>query len=182
MARINFNDIAGNEYAVTYNWNIRLVSLPTAVQPIANALGLIFTGESGVTNLFCTSVAVPTAAVTIAEVNIRGHKLKQPTNPEFDGEITLNFAERVDWKITKFFEDWKRLSFDHFTGVGTPKAAMMMRQGFLLDLLDQDQAIQATYELNYAYPSNVVIPEVTGEAGDIVRFDLTVNYHVYDRR
>lgn len=181
MTRINFDDISGNEFAVNYNWNLRVVSLPTPVQALASASGLVFTGESGVLNLNCTTSALPNASNNVAEVMIRGHKVKQGTNFEFDGEINLNFAERKDWKGSKFWENWKELPFNHVSGLGAPKADYVVRQAFFLDLLDSQGVKTATYELRNAFPSNVTLPELTGEAGEIVRYDVTINYHIYNR-
>ena len=113
MAKPTIDQIRGiGDFATLYQWNLDFASFPSAVGG----------GSSEDFNIRCISSEVPKATGSSIEVQIRGHKVKQPGVYEPPRTLTLTFVEAVDMMVNKFFKDWRDACYDMKTGEQRPKA------------------------------------------------------------
>lgn len=181
MPRINYDALNAQELAVVFNWslNVDLSGLPE-VANIAQTLGLITGGGATDTlNLLCETAGLPETTVTMAEAMVRGMKIKQATNSESGGEISLTFLEKKDYAVSKFFQAWKKFKSNQLTGVVQDKVDSILNDGWSMDLEDNKGIVQDTYDLYYASPTSVALEDPSGE-GDFQRVAVTIQYLTYD--
>ena len=181
MTRINLQDINANEFALVYNWRLNLKALPVGLQTLtgipADAIG-----ENGMLNVNCTSAGIPKSIIRPVNPMIRGMQTIQSGGRTAEQSIDLTFVERRDWSISRFFETWKTYIFDMAAGTGNSKVNYISTDGnFRLELLTEtyDADIQATYVLQYAFPSAVSYTALGSNVGEVATTSVTMSFATF---
>jgi hypothetical protein len=78
--------------------------------------------DSSELNIRCETSEIPKRTQNVQVNNIRGHAVRQVTNTEYAGQLTLTFIETVDNKILKFLQSWREACYQTKTGNGNFKA------------------------------------------------------------
>ena len=99
------------DFAPMYRWEIGFSQNP-----------IVFAGlTSEDLDLRCESAELPKSTNTPIEINIRGHKIKQPGITNYQGTLPLTFIETVDSKISRLLKNWREACWEPNTGVSRPK-------------------------------------------------------------
>ncbi len=114
-------------YTQMFRWYIEVEKFPSVV--------------SGYTtddiNYRCESIDLPEMTHPPTEVQIRGHKRKQPGIGEYNGVITLTAVETVDMKIRSFLSDWREAHWRTRDGSsGLTEYKLDLEATFIIALLD----------------------------------------------
>lgn len=169
MARPTIDQIRSLEdFATTYNWNMSVVKFPSIGDyPAGNDL-----------NLRCVSVDLPKMNGASIEVNIRGHKVKQPGIYTYEGTLTFTFVETVDSTITEFFKQWREACWQSKTGVQGKKSET---EGTLrIARLDRQDNEIYEYILTGCYlESYDTGGQLTDQGGDALKPTLTISYDYF---
>jgi hypothetical protein len=175
MARINLAQINANEFALTYNWKLDAV-IPNTIPGITAG---DYGGETQILNLSCISSDLPKSSIKSISQNIRGIQTIQSGGQLSDQHITLVFAERRDWKVSKLFELWRQYIFSMADGTGNSKAAYITDDFRLRLLTEKDGDTlqqQATYSLRYAYPEQVSYEQLGADPGSIAKTTVVMAF------
>lgn len=156
------------DFAPLYKWDLAVTTGPAAID------------TPGGLNVRCLSTDVPKAqAGQTIEVGIRGIYKNQSGIYQYNGSITLAFAETVDNTIKQWLTDWREACYNSQDGTAAPQADI--EANILLTMLDrQDQAIWK-YELigvfleDYDHAGS----QLDGETSDIQRPSITVRYDTF---
>lgn len=109
MPRVNMEQVrAIGNVASLYRWDLVFAQLPSAGN--VNAIA------SDDLNVRCESSEMPKMTGTSVEVNIRGHKVKQPGIYAYSNVITLTFVETVNNTISQFIKAWRDICWEFKTG------------------------------------------------------------------
>ena len=99
MARPKIEELRSlSDFTSKYRWNLTFSKFPAGVSGAPSSSDL---------NLRCESLTLPKSQTTVREVNIRGHKVRNPGIREYEGTITLTFVETVDSKVRAFIKAWQ---------------------------------------------------------------------------
>jgi len=185
MSRINVDAINANEFALVYNWNLRIDLLP--VLPGLDSSK--YTGTNGILNVNCTSADLPRSEVRPVNMMIRGLQARQSGGHVAVPNITLNFVERREWTISKLFETWKDYIFDKTAGTGNRKNGVDGAQGYAVDYImlelltesDNDPAPQVSYKLRYAFPENVQYQQLGSEPATVATTTVTFGFATFEK-
>ena len=128
MARPQIIEVQGLANVTSqYRWNFWMTKMPVNLDATLYDI-----------NLRAESVTVPKMQSTSVEINIRGHKIKQPGLWTYDNMITLTLVEGVDTCANRMIKSWRDMCWQPGTGVQVRKAdlAAVIRME-MLDNLDQ---------------------------------------------
>lgn len=153
-------------------WDVRFLQLP-----VVGALA--FPLAEGI-NLRCESIEVPKRTNTKIEVDIRGHKVRQPGITEYTGTMTLTFTETVDNTIKSFIKAWTELVWG--TRSGSQFAKTDLEGVMQIQMLNnQDEPI---YEMIVygVFPEDHDFGTLDGATSDIVRPSLTMSFDFFTER
>lgn len=191
MSRLTYDEVQGNEFATTYNWEliIPFAALPTALQAALQEAGVIGgtvnTGSiQGILNQHCLSTGLPSSDVVNAEATIRGHKIYQPTTRNYNGNITLSFPDRADGRLGTMMEVWKNLTHASKDGSGKPKSQLMAsKNGSIMvnQLTSDGLSTFRKHKLFWVYPESVTLTELGGDGGQFQDVSLTLKYGRYEQ-
>lgn len=172
MARPSIEDIRNlGDFATVFHWNFKLIQPPSGVAAVPSSEEL---------NWRCTTVALPKRTSTSTEVQIRGHKVKQPGVFAYDNAITITFVETVDTKITKFLYAWSEASWKAKTGVQKLKTEV---EGIVeLELLNRQDEFRQKYTLTGCFlesfdPGGDL---ADGSSSDAIKPTLTISYDFFE--
>lgn len=177
MARVSFDSVKNQQYALTHNWELVVSRLPS-ILPATITDGML--GDTGILNINCETSGLPTSAMRMVEGKIRGIPIAQPIEADPVREIELTFIERDDMKITALFEAWKELGFNKITGLQENKSDSMLTGAPGITLFTLNGQAERTYQYNLlnGFPMNVTPPEV-GAEGDLFRLAVTLSFPTF---
>lgn len=101
------------DFAPMYAWILEFIEYPEGADQIADDL-----------NLRCISADMPKRTGQTIEVNIRGHKVRNPGIYGYDSPWTAQFVETVENKVSQFLDQWSELCYESRTGKHATKAAV----------------------------------------------------------
>lgn len=156
------------DFAKTYKWDLQFLTLPVVgafTFPISEAL-----------NLRCESSEIPKTTNQKIEVDIRGHKVRQPGIMDYPGTLTITFSETVDNTIHNFLKAWREVIWETRTGRSFPKAQATATLK-LTRLDSQDNAVW-DYTIYSCFPEDYEIGQLDN-ASDIIRPSLTLSYDYF---
>jgi hypothetical protein len=171
MARPTIDQVRGiGNVTQLFRWNLILAQFPA---------GLAAPPQSEQLNLRCESSTIPKMTGTDTEVNIRGHKVRQPGLYQYNGNIQLTFVETVDNTIHNFLKAWREICWQTRTGVQLPKN--QVEAVILLQRLNQqDQAIWE-YKLIGAFLQDYEPGGTLDSQGqDPLKPSLTLSYDLFE--
>lgn len=116
MARPSIDQIRSiGNVTQLFRWNLQIAAFPSAITapPTTEAL-----------NLRCESVELPKLTNQPVEVNIRGHKVKQPGIGQYAGTLQMTFIETVDNVVHNFLRQWREACWQTKTGISRPKTEL----------------------------------------------------------
>jgi len=171
MPKPTLDQIRGvGDFQQVHRWNLRFASFPVlgfGAAPIAEAL-----------NVRCESATVPKQTVQSIEIDIRGHKVKQPGISNYDNTWTLTFVETVDTLVRTFFKGWRESIWQTRTGISANKedleATVILEQ-----LNNQDDAIWQ-YTVFGVYLEDSDFGTLDGATSDAQRPSFTLSYDFFD--
>jgi hypothetical protein len=156
------------DFAKTYKWDLQFLTLPVVgpfAFPISEAL-----------NLRCESSEVPKTTNQKIEVDLRGHKVRQPGIMDYPGTLTLTFTETVDNTIHNFLKAWREIIWETRTGRSFPKAQSTAT--LKLTRLDNQDNPVWDYVVYSCFPEDYEIGSLDN-ASDIIRPSLTLSYDYF---
>lgn len=140
MPLININDVIGlGQFATTHKWEFVMTKAPTALSGV-NIAGI---------NTRLESVTLPKVSTPSVEIQIRGHKVKQPGIADYGNTMTLTFFETTDMYVTEFIQKWKDLCWKSRTGLSVNKSELQCE--ILLNRFDNNGNPMYTYQIFGAY-------------------------------
>ena len=115
MALISIDDVINlGDFESITKWTLVFSGQPTAYQgPPLQGL-----------NLRCESINMPKVNIPSVDIQIRGHKVKQPGIADYGNQLTLNLFETTDMYVTRAIKAWKELCWQNRTGVARKKSEL----------------------------------------------------------
>jgi hypothetical protein len=156
------------DFAKTYKWDLQFLTLPV-VGPFAFPV-------SQAMNLRCESTEIPTVNNQKIEVELRGHKVRQPGISDYVGTLTLNFTETVDNTVHNFFKAWREVIWETRTGRSFSKAQSTATIK-ITRLNNQDEPIW-DYVIYGCFPEAFEMGSLDS-ASEIMRPALTLSYDYF---
>jgi len=132
-------------------------------------------------NFRAESSGLPKLGGTSAEIQIRGHKVKQPGIADYANTIVLTCVETVDNKISQFVHDWREICWqteEGSTGKTHPKSDIeaVIR---ITRLNNMDEPIW-WYKLIGCYLESTEIPDVDAATADPLKPALTISFDYFN--
>lgn len=170
MARPTIENLrAVSDFATTYNWNLKFIQFPKAVDNPADAD----------VNIRCTSTTIPVMTNTVVTVSVRGHKVHQPGIGDYAGTIQLSFVEGVDSMIDAWIRSWREACWQ--TKFGVAQTKMDTEAIVQIERLDrQDTAIWA-YKLIGCFLQAYDQPQLGSESSAFLP-TITLQYDYFEDR
>lgn len=109
MARPTLENLRNvGDFAALYLWDISIIgSVPAALSTELTSEKINFRAESA---------ELPKLTGQSIQLDIRGHRIKQPGIYNNQGVITFTFVEDVGNTVHQFFKTWRDLLWDQNTG------------------------------------------------------------------
>lgn len=175
MARPTLEDIRHNigDAMVSNLWSVGFVRSPDAL----NNQGQFFDEL----NFRAVSAEVPKRTGNSLEITIRGHKVKQPGDYDYSGQITLTLVESdFDSPVHAFIRAWREAIIGTNTGYQAPKSEIETEVVLQrLNRQNQDNLNGATtWTLVGVYLEDYELGEMT-ETGDIIQPSITLSYDYF---
>jgi len=130
-------------------------------------------------NWRCQTTDLPKMTGQSIEINIRGHKVKQPGIYNYSNTLTLAFVETVDNVISNFFKSWREACWATDSGAQYQKVDVEAIIT-LVRLNRQDESIYH-YTLYGCYLEDYEAGgTMDGSASDVVKPTMTISYDFFD--
>jgi hypothetical protein len=156
------------DFATVYHWYFSIDKYP-AVGDLPEGTEL---------NLRCATSALPKSTINATEVNIRGHKIKQPGIMTYENTLTINFLETVDNIVSTFIREWREICYESITGAQNTKADVeAIIKLVRLDRTDTpiwEYVLHGCYLESYDYGG-----ELSDTASDAFRLAITISYDYF---
>lgn len=94
------------DFATLYQWEVKAARTPSAVA----------TPSDDAINFRAATSSLPKATNQPIEINVRGHKIKQPGITNYDNQWTLVLYETVDSIVSRWIENWRQCCWNIRTG------------------------------------------------------------------
>lgn len=158
------------DFATVYQWYLQFPKKPTAVTITDDDI-----------NVRCVSAELPKLTGAAIEVQIRGHKVKQPGIHNYSGQITLTMIETVDNMISEFIRQWREAIWQTKTGVQGLRADVEA-EIMLIRLNRQDTPIWEYKLFGCLLEDYDPSGGAMAEQGDILKPTLTIGYDWFEDR
>lgn len=169
MARPNMENIRSlPDFQTVYNWNVSVTKAPAGVTVPPNF------------NFQCQTATIPESSNTPVEVDIRGHKIRQPGIQQYDGTLDLQMVETVDQALANFIKGWREAQWE--TGTGVAKTRNESSANFQLQLLDRQDNVKRTFDLIGGILLNAQKGELSGDGSEVMRPTLSVQYDYFKEK
>jgi len=163
MGRPTIENIRGlGDFAVTNRWDITASNIP----------GL--PGQD--LNFRAISVDVPKRTGSTVEISIRGHKVRQPGDYEYNSPITITLSETDDYKVTKALNIWREMISMSITGIQLPKMAVSTI--VVINRLDRQNNVQHTWTLFGCFLEDYELGDMS-DTGDAIQPTITLAYDYF---
>jgi len=158
-------------FTQSFRWYVEFESLPSALGSFS----------SDDINFRAESTGLPKLATTSSEIQIRGHKVKQPGIAEYQGPITLTCIETIDNKIASFVKAWKELCWQTEEG-STGKTQNMADLQAVMRITRLDNMDQPIwwYKLFGCYLESTEYGDLDGTTADPFKPALSITYQYYN--
>ena len=175
MARPTLEDIRHNigDAMVSNLWSVAFVRSPFALSNQGTFIDQL--------NFRAVSAEVPKRTGNSLEITIRGHKVKQPGDYDYSGQITLTLVESdANSPVHPFIRAWREAIIGTNTGYQAPKGEIETE--VILTRLNRQNGIQTagatTWTLVGAFLEDYELGEMT-ETGDIIQPTITLSYDYF---
>ena len=171
MPRPSIEQIRGvGDFQMVHRWNMRFASFPV--------LGIAGAPLTEDLNIRCESATIPKVTTQSIEINLRGHKVKQPGISNYDNIWTLTFLETVDNIVRLFFKGWRESIWQTRTGISADKEELEATV-ILEQLNNQDDTIWQ-YTLFGGYLEDSDFGTLDGATSDAQRPSFTLSYDFFE--
>lgn len=167
MSRPDITQIRNvGDFATLYQWYVTMPKKPVGI-------------SDDDLNFRCLSTEIPKKTSQTIEVQIRGHKVRQPGIYDSTPTITLAFVGTVDNVISNFIRDWREKCVEEITGKHEVKADV--EATLMLTQLDRTDAPIWQYELFGCWLEDYdpTGGQWDGASSDILRPTITVSYDFF---
>jgi hypothetical protein len=158
------------DFQSSFRWNMRIDTPPSAVSGFPNSDNL---------NLRLESTSLPKTTNQMTEVMIRGHKVKQPSIMEYDGQINFAFVETVDNVVKTFIKQWREALWATRTGVAASDRRGLQAVVTLTLLNNQDTEVWR-YKLYGVMLTDYDMGQLDGSNTDAVKPNITLAYDYFE--
>ena len=163
MGRPTIENIRGlGDFAVANRWDITASNIP----------GL--PGQD--LNFRAVSVDVPKRTGSTVEISIRGHKVRQPGDYEYNSPITITLSETDDFKVTNALNIWREMISMSITGVQLPKLAVSTI--VVIQRQNRQNGTTVTWTLMGCFLEDYELGDMS-DAGDAVQATMTLAYDYF---
>ena len=170
MARPTIDQIRQmGDFLTMYRWDV-IITGPRAVSGLPNSEKM---------NFRCETSEVPKVNGQSMEVNVRGHKIKQPGIYNYDNVITLTFVETTDVVLHTFVKQWREALWKTKTGVAAAPKNDLMGTIVLRQLDNQDKAVWE-YTLTGVYVESYDFGTLDGASSDTQKPSVTFSYDYFE--
>lgn len=158
--------------------------LPAASMVKWNLVGINMSAESPLAspnadamNMRCVSTTLPKLTESPMEINIRGHKVRQPGIYDYEKQFTLIFIESVDNTISNFLRDWRELCWQTETGVQLPKN--QLEASIVIQRLNPQDEPVFQYELIGCYLADFDLGTLDNISTEAMQPSIIFNYDYF---
>ena len=174
MARPNIDQLRGlGDFSTLFRWDLQWTTIPSLI----SQFGTVPTSDD--LNFRCESTTLPTAEIGVSEVNIRGHKVNEPSILSYNGSLDLTFLETVDNKVHNFIMAWREALWARKTGVAAGAMNTLKGEFLLIRLNNQDQQVWK-YKVKGVFPNNYQLPTLDGSSTDFLKPVITFKYDYFE--
>lgn len=152
------------EFQHTYMWDVSVIRSPAGVEIDTNQW-----------NMQCVSHAVPTMAVQVAEVALRGHNILEPGRIIASNSLEVTMVETTDAYVRKIIKSWN----DAFRNRSEPVKRLLGE--FSLRLLNNkggvgNEGFNWVYKIHNVFMETSGPPTMEGGSDDPAQWSLTLRY------
>ena len=163
MARPSIENVRGlGDFAVANRWDITATKIP--------GLG----GDS--INFRAISVDVPKRTGSTVEISIRGHKVRQPGDYEYNSPITITLSETDEYKVTKAIMAWRERTSE--TNTGWQEDKKTLETEVQIQRMDRQNNVLHTYTLIGCFLEDYETGDAV-DAGDAIQSTMTLAYDYF---
>lgn len=155
---------AVGDFATTYQWDMRFISVPS----------IGFATDPEQLNLRVASVTLPKVSIPPIEVQIRGHKVRQPGAADYGGTIPFTAVETVDNVVSNFMREWNQLCWEVNTGVQSAKSEI--EATVQIDRLDRQGNILWGYRLFGCWMTDFTLGDMVSDGTGIFMPSFTLAF------
>jgi len=155
------------DFLPIYKWDVQISKVPSGVSITSDDL-----------NFRVLTSDLPKMTGTSIEVNIKGHKVKQPGIYNYSNTLNMTFAETVDAKILTFIKEWRELCWE--TKTGKQKKKEEAEAEFLMFLLDREDNAVWKFRLVGCYLEDYDLTGLDGSSSDIQRPSIIISYDYFE--
>lgn len=156
------------DFLTMYRWDMIIVP-PAAITGI----------NSEKLNFRCETTELPKMTGTSVEVNLRGHKIKQPGIYNYTNTISLTFVETTDVVLHDFVRKWREALWKVKTGVSAAPKNQLQGSLILRQLNNQDVGVWE-YTLTGVYVEDYDFGQLDGTSSDSQKPQVTFSYDYFD--
>ena len=141
MSRPTLSNLRGlQNMQFVFRWDLSFDNLP-------NALTTAFNSED--LNFRCESIEVPKMTNEIADLEIRGQKLRLNGKSAPAGSLTLTFAESINPIVRSFISEWREATYNTNSNnaPGTQSSDSDLRAKFTIKQLDNANNTVYQYQI-----------------------------------
>lgn len=156
------------DFATLIRWNLKITKFPTAISTT-------MTSENF--NLRVETTDVPKATNAPIDVNIRGHKVRQPGITSYTNTLNVQCVEDVKSTVSSFLKAWREICWKTGDGTSFPKAQAEGK--LLLERLDNQDNVIWKYEIIGVFLEDYETPNLDGTSSDVLRPSMIFSYDYF---
>lgn len=170
MARPTIDQVRQmGDFLTMYRWDVT-INGPLGVQGIPSSDKL---------NFRCETSEIPKINGQSMEINVRGHKVKQPGIYTYDNIYTLTFVETTDAVLHTFVKQWREALWATKTGISAAPKNQLQGEIILRQLDNQDKGVWE-YVLRGVYIESYDFGSLDGSASDSQKPTVTFSYDYFE--
>lgn len=157
------------DFAPQYEYEVLIKSIP--------ALAGLMKGIEAV-NLRIQTINQPKRTSQTIDVDIRGHKVRQPGIYNYGNTITINLVETVDNYVMNLIRRWREACMETETNIALPKGEVETE--ITINKMNRQKDIVWSTVLHGCFLEDYEPGDLDGATSDVIKPTMTISYDYFD--